>query len=76
MPFVFPGLADPQLIKGRRECEHMLLTESKHACESTAADGAEDYDDGISKWCMVKKERYLYHVFQNGYRLQFTNNSS
>lgn len=49
MPFVFPGLADPQLIKGRRECEHMLLTESKHACESTAADGTEDYDDGISK---------------------------
>lgn len=49
MPFVFPGLADSQLIKGTREHEHMPLTEPKHACESTAADGAEDYDNGISK---------------------------
>lgn len=63
--FLSPSLLDSQLIKGRRrKHERVPINEHEDACEAPGADGREDNNDGISARFIVKKERWLCHVFQ------------
>ena len=41
----------------------MPINEHEDACEATGADGREDDNDGITARFVVKKERWLGHVF-------------
>lgn len=59
------SLLDSQLIKGRRrKHERVPIHEHEDACEATGADGRDDDNDGITARFIVKKERWLGHVFQ------------